>query len=917
MKWISLLPMKKITLANISEHNSDNQNLHYALSQKFIPPQPYHHVVIRQNLLNKIFQQNNHNIIIIQAPAGHGKTTLLQQSKIMSEEQSILTSWLNFDETDNDVQRFTLHIQLLIQNLSSENNNKFFLNIQQSLNDWVIHSLTQLKKKVHLFFDEFQNIHNPVVLQLINGLLECIPNNVVVFISSRTISEIGLSRLIVNNKALILKADDLRFSPKEAESFFTFSSELKINSDELDIIYQRTEGWPAALQLFRLSLVNPSIRQSLESLSSYRLNDLAEYLAENVLLLQSPKTQEFLLYTSVFTKISAPLCDAIFDWHDSQQTLFFLEKSGLFLRAIDTNYHWFKYHSIFATFLSEQLKEKLPEIFLSTHQLAAQWFVAHSMNEEAMYHAMATNDHFFAITILSQWSNRLIASGFLMTVEYWSDQLPLSEIVQHPEFAIKISWALSFLRKHHKLNLILTSLEQISIEHNLTQIIRSIRSLCLDNISLAFNIIQNIDLVPSGNTHLQDFYTFELAAAANIYAYYALCYLDFNKAYYYLNLAKSYNLQSGAEFSSGYTASLFGMNYFLQGRLSDALSLYTNTLKEHKTLNQSVAVAAMASCYAHALYEHNDLNTTEQIFIQYQEKISSTALLDFLAVGYISIIRTYQTQGRLDEAENMIDEVNSLAHSAGWPRLIRILLWERIRYALILKDIARAKTLNSYLVAQPDFLLSNNGLLYSDAFEGDAICRIRLAIHSGEFDEAKNVLSITLKHALDHNCTYRIIKLSILKAILYQQLNQKNLAEESLIQSLKLARPEGYIRVFLDEGEIILPLLDSVDLVIQNSKESKLHLFIKYLKSKFIQDSSNLNSQINSPSQKVLDSLTEKEKQILMHLANGISNKQIAKHIFVSENTIKFHLKNIYTKLNVKNRLQAINVVRKINTEVK
>lgn len=363
-------------------------------THKFFAPPSYPGAVARQELLDRMFREPGYGVVVVQAPAGHGKSTLLQQAKTASAQRGATTGWLSFDEADNDLRRFTVHMQALINQLDSRAAGEADTarGMRRRLPDWIATRLAHADAAVHLFLDEFQTLSSRDVLTTFRELLERIPDNVTLFIGSRSLPEIGLARLVVNSQALVLRADDLRFSPQEAEQFFSQARDLRVSREELDTIYRQTEGWPAALQLFRLSLVSPSVRRSLGDLRAYRPRELAEYLADNVLSLQPPRIQEFLRRTSVLTRLSAALCDHVTGWQDSQSILLFLERSGLFLRSLDSDLRWFKYHTLFSSFLSEQVRSETPETLGSVHRSAAQWFYDHEMDEEAVYHAIAARD---------------------------------------------------------------------------------------------------------------------------------------------------------------------------------------------------------------------------------------------------------------------------------------------------------------------------------------------------------------------------------------------------------------------------------------------------------------------------------------------------------------------------------------------
>ncbi|AXQ27895.1 LuxR family transcriptional regulator [Solimonas sp. K1W22B-7] len=883
-------------------------------THKFFAPPSYPGAIHRQELLGRLFRQPGYGVVVVQAPAGHGKSTLLQQAKTLAEQQGALTGWLSFDEADNDMRRFTVHMQALVDGLGSQDAATAAPpGTRRRLSDLLATQLVQLDRPVRLFFDEFQMLNNRGVLTAFRDLLERIPENVTLFIGSRALPEIGLARLMVNNQALVLRADDLRFTHVEAQQFFSQARDLGINPQELDAIYRQTEGWPAALQLFRLSLASPAVRRALTGLSGYKPRELAEYLADNVLTLQTPRVQEFLRRSSVLTRLSAGLCDHITGWQDSQSILLFLERSGLFLRSLDSDLCWFKYHTLFSSFLAEQVRSEEPEALLEVHQRAADWFHAHGMHEDALHHAIAARNYGFATDIMNVWADRLIADANLVTMERWSDNLPLDEIARRPDLAIKIAWALIFLRRHHKLRPILTTLADLPGAGPDTDVVRSMLALVLDDMPQAFELVDRMDIQgqqPVG------FRAFELGAAANVKGYRALCAGDFDSAREHLNLARSYGERGAAAFSGGYTVAVTGMNLVMQGRLGEALARYRSGLAEHHLdLEKPFATASLVSCYISALYENNDLDTAESMFTQFHDVICDGVLLDFMVPGYIAMARIHDARGRSNRTEEILAEAEQIAHTAGWPRLMRIISWERVRRLLLDGEIDRAQVIASRIPRQPEFALPEGWMIYTEATEGDAIGAIRVALHSGQTDVALTQLAAELGVAQRQGRSYRQIKLLVLDALAQRAHGNDNHAHRSLHRALQLAAPGGFVRLFLDEGEKILPLLRDEHTALAgdgNPENGSLRAFVTRLL-----EAAGHHAEVNArPHADVgfqpLEPLTDRERQILVYLANGVSNKEMARRIFVSENTVKFHLKNIYSKLAVASRLQAINAARQM-----
>lgn len=892
-------------------------------SHKLFAPPSYRGAVQRQQVLAPILVEPALRAVVFHAPAGHGKSTLLQQAKSSCESQGRITGWLSFDEADNDMRRFTHHLDALLRQVC--NTVEAYTDAQGSahqarrrLAEMVIARLLRLDAPVALFFDEFQSLSNPVILGFFRELIERLPEPITVFIGSRAMPELGLSRLLVRGHARLLHAEQLQFTQQEAAQFFADARDLAIRDDEIEAIHRQTEGWPAALQLYRLSLANPALRQSLGDLSAFRPRELAEYLADNVLDLQTPRVRSFLLRTSLLTRLSAPLCDAMLGWQDSQSILLFLERSGLFLRNLDSDLRWFRYHTLFSGFLQEQLRQSDPQQLRELHVRAAHWYHAHGLHEEAMHHAVEAGEFAFATAVMNLWSVRLVAEGHLFTVERWYDRLPLDEVGRHPDLVIKVAWALGFLRRRRKLQPLVDLLDAAEAQSSDEQtksrsaVVRSMLALVVDDVPGAFDRVHKI---PVRAQDPDAFHAFELGAACNVLAFCSSAAGDYEAAREVLVLARAYNEKGQARFSGGYTQGVIGVNLLVQGELLEAMERFRAGLAEHESSDQSVSSAALVSCYLMALYDADDLAAVVALFTQYHDIIRDGVLPDFVITAYRSIARAQEALGNPSKASELLDEAESIAHLAGWPRLLYAVEWERVRRYLLRGEVDRAQLIASRIAKSPGFRLPEGTILFSQDSEDETISRIRLSIHRGEADAALSLLADELASAQRQRRMRRLIKLLVLEALAYQRRGNSKPASRSLRRALQLAEPLGFIRCFLEEGDRLKELLGEIYPSLQDqanhsaAADAALHRFASRLLGRV----GGLAAPAPLPGRLVAaDSLTDSERNILSFLARGASNKEMANRLFVSENTVKFHLKNIYSKLDAGSRLQAINTARKM-----
>lgn len=890
-------------------------------AHKLFAPTRYAGAIPRTAILERIFREDCARVVLLQGPAGHGKSTTLQQLKAEFEARGWLSGWLSFDEADNDARRFSIHMHALVAGLLGSEAGAALPDdadselVRRRRSDWMVDCLFRLGRPVAIFFDEFQTLRDKSILSFFRTLLERVPENVRILIGSRSVPELGLARLVVSNQALILRADDLRFSPAEVEQFFAASHDLAVSAEEREAIYSRTEGWPAALQLFRLALVSPQVRKALGDLDDYRPRELAEYLVENVLSLQPPQVQEFLLRTSLLNRLSAPLCDAVTGRGDSQEMLQQLERSGLFLRALGSDLCWYKYHGLFSSFLAEQQQALSATTVLEVHRRAADWHLEHCSYEEAVHHFVACRDFTRAADTMNTWAAQLTAGAHLSTVERWYDQLPFEEVAKRPDLAIKVGYTLVFLRRYQKLKPLLQSLQgraDAGCFEDTTNpdVLLSMAAVCADRIPESFQIVDRVRIEgcePSG------FAAFELGAGANLVSYRDLTMGDIERARHHLVLARGFSARGDASFSGGYTVGLTGVTLLMQGQLDEALEHFRQGLAEQRMhLDGSFASAALVSCYIWALYEANELDLVEALFAQYRELIADGVLLDFLAVAYLPMARTHDARGRPAKAMEVLDEAESIGHANGWERLVRLVQWERVRRWLVSGAVDRAQSLAARIppAAEP---FAESWRQFSEDVEGESFGHIRLAIHTMDLDEAGRVLAHEM--AIQRDRVNRQIKLHLLDAMLQERKGARNAAHRSLRKALQLARPGHFVRSFIDEGEGILQLLrEEYQTIMENAsgREGAQFGADRDFVEQILQASGTDLSRAPVTMVQPLEALTDREKEILVFLANGVSNKEMAGRIFVSENTVKFHLKNIYSKLAVANRLQAISAARQL-----
>ena len=888
------------------------------LAHKLFAPSPNPHAIRREGIFRRIAQHPSASVILLQGPAGHGKSTVLQQLKAAAEADGCLTAWLSFDAGDNDPRRFFVHFQALVAALErsagDERGPPPIEHDAKSLHrsDWTINRLVTLRRRVALFLDEFQTITDRTVLAFFKNLFERVPDGIRIYVGSRALPDIGLARLVVSGRALILHGDDLRFTPQEVEEFFAASAELGIDLDEIDAIYHRTEGWPAALELFRLTLASPQVRKSLGDEHARAPRELAEYLAENVLALQPPRIQQFLLRTSVLTRLSGSLCNAVLGWSDCEEVLLQLQRSGLFLRCVDPHASWYKYHTLFSSILTEQFIQQDHDAADEVHRRAARWFMEHLCFDDAVHHAISCGEHSLAADALNLWTTHLVPSAHLRTVERWSARLPLAEFAKRPDLTIKCVYALVFLRRRQQAIPLLELLARLPDTGNVRtttepKVALCMAAVCADDMPGPLGAGEK---VPVKQEECNEFAAFELGAAANLHACLALALNDFEATREHLAIARVYNDRVNAAFSRGYTFAVAGVVLLLQGQLREALEKFREGLTERPSeIDKSLASAALISCYVWALYEANDLDAAEQLFTQHRDIISESTLPDFLTVAYLSMARLQDARGRPVKCEAMLDEAEAIGRDNDWSRLVSVVNWERARRCLVTGAIAQATAIAGS--ARTKQRLPPGWIPFANDVEDQELGEIRLASAQSDGEGVARRADAELKRQKGR--VLRQIKLHLMLAVQAVRDDNHVAARRSLRSAMRLGQPGRFVRVFLDEGPEILKLIREG---YQNLPEGSAIPRRPGADEGFFElllqaSGANVRGGL-AAAPATLQPLTDREREMLVLLANGTSNKDMANRLFVSENTVKFHLKNIYAKLSVTSRVQATTVARQI-----
>lgn len=881
----------------------------------------------RTALLERVFKDDGFRTVIVQAPAGHGKSTLLEQIRAECEQRGDVTGWLDVSESDNDVRRFYERLEAMIAAMKAQGSTAHRgaptpPGTGELPYEWLRAQALSIGRPASIFLDDVHGVAAKQTLAFLGQLLSRVPAGIKFFIATRLPPEIGLARLSVAGDALFIRAGDLCFTQDETARYFASVAHLDLSEQEIALIQRQTDGWPAAIQLFRLALHQPTLRRDLHRFGEFQRHELASYLAENVLQQQTSGTREFLLLCSVMSRFSASLCDDVLQRNDSADQLARLEKVGLFLRRLESDPRWFSFHPLFATFLLDQLKSQWSEKVVVLRKRAADWFLKNDRVEDAIEHYLAAGDHASAAAALDDWGTRLIPAAQLTTIEQWADRISLTEIEKRPGLLVKVGWAQTFLRRHSRLAPTLDLLRKLgptTAQNNADpRLLLAMAALLEDNLHQAEAIVSQVEIT---DAEPGSFRAFELGAACNVRGYAAMSAGNFPDAHHFFGRARQFCEPSGASFAWAYWVSNTAMAQIAQGELQEAVTLLRNGMKDRRMIvDESVTQASVVSSLVVALYETDELQDAESYFHEFRDVITHAALHDYLATTFIAMARIQDTMGHPGKALDLLDEAEAISYANRWPRLSIMLGWERVRRELIRGEPERAKAV-AQRVERAGEVQRGSGIRFSEDVNGSALGRLRMQAYCLDPDEALRMISTTLGSARRKGRIHRQIKLLQLAALAHHRRGTTSRAQQYLDEAVKLASPGGYLRSFLEEGPPFEALLREHLGTLRGSlnvRSSSTHAaFLDRLAHRLqghddAGPDGTVIARASSLSLISAQTFTRREQNLLKLLAEMASTEAMADAMHLSRDGLKFHLKNVYSKLDVKTRLDAVRAARQL-----
>ncbi len=871
----------------------DKERAHIAVpivTTKLYMPRVRPDLVSRTRLVQLLNAGMHRQVTLISAPPGFGKTTVVADWLASADRPF---AWLSVDENDNDPIRFFSHLIAALQGLD-ENLGVTAQGLLRSAQSAqlepvltvLINDLAALQEPIALVLDDYHHIAREAIHQAIDFVIAHQPQQLHLILVTRRDPPLALPRLRVAGQLTELRASDLRFTVEEAATFLDRELGLHLDPELVAALEARTEGWIAALQLAALSMRGRSEPRAAEFIQEFSGSHrhVIDYLAQEVVAGQTGPIQDFLRHTCILDRLSVPLCNALTGRDDSDSFLEQLEQANLFLIPLDDRREWYRYHSIFAGFLRAELDR---ETQAALHQKAATWLAASELWFDAVQHALAADNPTLAAQVVTSAAEPALRSASVVTLEAWLDALP------DP--------------------LVRSSIE-LAIYKGFTRVLTGCGG---DAASYASDAERH--LAPDTS----------LATRGRLLCLKALLALCSQSADVTIDLSKA-SLEC-LEGHDGLFRSLawsaMGEALALKGDLIAAADAYRQaSTGERDHGNHPAAVASLASL-VRMLNELGRKREAEALCREVAEESAgkpgptrSWTDAIYLAWSWLSYEANALELAR-EQAQRALELCDAL-HNPGGSLLARyhvahaLLASGEMEAALDLVHTASERARMSetgafYLplfaaleaevrlqrgnVAAAERWASEAGLTPADtphrSLEPVYPTYVRLLMAQELLPDARTLLDAMERSALQGGRHRRLITVYLQQARAWQAMGQVGQALACVEKALRLAAPEGYIRAFLDEGPAILDLLPQV--------RSMAPAFVDQVMA------AAGAQPPSAPASALAEPLSERELEILRLIAAGRSNPDIAELLYLSLNTVKWHVKNVYAKLYVSNRVEA------------
>ncbi len=912
----------------LSESSGLKTPLSSLLATKLYVPKLRREFVPRLQLRFTLFERLNAGLVckltLLSAPAGFGKTTLaaewLQQSAIDNSR----FAWLSLDKADNDPTRFLTYFIAALRNVEAgfgEAALAWLQSANQSPSESVwtglINEITSFSKEMVLILDDFHLITASDIHDALTFLLDNQPPHLHLFLITRADPPWPLARLRSQHELNEIRVGELRFTVEETAVFLNQIMQLNLSPDELTTLDEQTEGWIAGLQMAALSMKGRTDTAGFIKAFAGSHRYILDYLVEEVLEQQPADIQKFLLKSSILDQLTAPLCQIVTGREDSQMLLAQLEQDNLFIVSLDDERCWYRYHHLFADLLQNRLEQTFPELVPQLHMLASDWYEQAGYLMDAVGHGLAANNVEHVANLVEGKALSMMGHGGLTTLLQWLTVLPDEVIETRPWLSVTHAWALVYTGQIDAVDAPVRHVEQAlsrmsddnDDEHNhISGHLAALRAYVAE---LKGDMQRAYDMAYKAQTLLPEDALMARGSAATVLGS-ALRWLgDFPGAIHAFTEARAILNDIGDNHISMFIQCGLARLYTLQGKLHKSMKMYQDILASFAKDTQPGRQKSPHMGHTHTRISqiYLEWNNLEAALSHAQEGVARSeqwGQADVLIYGYANLARAQQANGNVGAANSAIRQAKELAEGMSPWFENYVSAWETRLY------LARGDVHAAVRWVEENGFSIHDQISYRNEPVYYTVARVMVA---QALVNSEKRLIVDAQFLLDRlwtlveaaGMTLRMIDLLVLQMLCFQMLDENNKALRLLKQGLMLAELECYQYSFIEAGAPMRKLLQRV-----NGKEGQSDFVNTLLVAMGDLWCGDGEETAVSPSL-LLDPLSPRELDVLRLLNTQLSSTEIANQLYVAPSTVRSHIKNIYSKLNVHRRADAVKQAESLN----
>jgi LuxR family maltose regulon positive regulatory protein len=893
---------------------------------RLYPPVSRAPLIERARLLELLEQDSGRRLTVVAAPAGFGKTTILGQWFEQLRGAGQRCCWCSLDRDDNQPQRFLRHVVSALRTVGDigadvirQLDTTLIADIADTLPE-LVNELAEYGHGTVLFIDDYHHVRSEQINRYVELLATLAPANLRIVIASRLRPHLSLSSLRMRGQLCEVNANHLRFDRAEATEFMQHTVRLDLSAPQLDRLFEHSEGWAAGLQLASLSLREVARRDAFIASFSGSLRDIADYLATDVLNQQDPALRDFLLRTAILDRLSADVAAAVTRDPRARSLLETAESSNLFLVPLDDNREWYRYHHLFQEFLLAELRRTYPEEFVPLYRRASDWFADAGYGNEAVNYALLSGDLGRVGRLVHAGTlEHLAMDGKMTALLSWVSSIPGNIKTAFPRLLVQECIALSHLCRSTGAADVAeqarTAIERLPQAgdyryspadlHRLRQeasVLPCMVAFCKDDVDLVeaaslAEVDSSDDLV--------------LAMANNFMGYAALLRHRLQEAEYYFGRGRFHHVSKGTYYGAVFSDCFHAMSRLLQFRIGDAYdhALSADRLVDDIGGGHIPGRAKARVMQAAALYEWNRLDEARELLDSELHKIESAGQVSITQHGFLTLARCQFVAGQQDQAFKSLDRCLQVSQHTNREYINLAVEIEKSRMSGLSGAGVGARSVDpSRLGPMLERLRSDwNRVTFARPF-----LQVQNCVYAGRLEVLDGPIQEFRALCRGRGMMFADLQLQLLSAVGCQQRGEHRLALEFVRNAVTTACPENGLRRLLDAGPALQPLYAELRREESASGDSIRRHFVDALLAACDVRRLRASSEQGRPGHAargagaLIEALSGRELEILEWMARGDSNAVIGAHLLISENTVKWHVKNVFAKLGVNNRTAAV-----------